>query len=146
MPKFYVSKPDDFNDEVKVSTVFIEADGKILFLLRKKCKLSPNTWGVPGGKIEKDETPVEALLRELWEEIKLQSSPKDITFIQSLYVHHPKMNYELYLFRWILSSMPVVTLDHREHTDYIWQPINKVSELPLLEGQLEAFLYVYPSN
>ena len=50
--------------------------GKILLVLRDNnpAIAHPNTWNTPGGGIEEDETPEEALTRELQEEIGLTPS------------------------------------------------------------------------
>jgi len=143
MSEFYIEKPSDFGAELEVSTVFMEHQKKLLLLHRAQCELSPQTWGIPGGKLEKGETPLEGLTREIWEELHLVPELKDLEFIRSLYVRHPKVKYQLYLFRWILTSEPSITLDPREHYNYVWQPIEKFKDLPLLEGQLEAFKFVY---
>lgn len=143
MSEFYIEKPVDFGTELEVSTVFMECQGKLLLLHRAQCELSPETWGIPGGKLEKGETPLEGLTREIWEELRLTPDSKDLQFIRSLYVRHPKVKYQLHLFRWILKSIPSVTLDPKEHHNYLWQPIEAFGDLPLLEGQLEAFKFVY---
>ena len=99
--------------------------------------------GVPGGKLEKGETPLQGLAREIWEELAL--SPKDIElqFVRSVYVRHPKVKYQLHLFRWVLESIPTIILNPNEHYNYLWQPIKAFGNLPLLEGQFDAFIFVY---
>ena len=97
MSEFYIEKPPDFGSELEVSTVFMECQGKLLLLHRAQCELSPETWGIPGGKLEKGETPLEGLAREIWEELRLTPDSKDLQFIRSLYVRHPKVKYQLHL-------------------------------------------------
>ena len=143
MSEFYIEKPSDFGAELEVSTVFMECQGKLLLLHRAHCELSLETWGIPGGKLEKGETSLEGLAREIREELRLNPDPDDLQFIRSLYVRHPKVKYQLHLFRWILTSIPSLTLDPKEHRNYLWQPIEAFADLPLLEGQLEAFKFVY---
>lgn len=143
MSEFYFEKPFDFGTELEISTVFMEHQEKLLLLHRARCELSPQTWAIPGGKLEKGETPLEGLTREIWEELHLLPEPKDLEFIRSLYVRHPKVKYQLHLFRWILTSAPSITLNPREHCNYVWQPIEKFADLPLLEGQLETFKFLY---
>lgn len=143
MSEFYIEKPVDFTTQVEVSTVFMECEGKLLLLSRAQSELSTEIWGVPGGKLEKGETPEEGLIREIWEELHLNPEPQELQFVRSLYVHHPKVKYQLHLFRWQLPSFPSITLDPREHHKYLWQPISAFADLPLLEGQLEAFHFVY---
>lgn len=143
MSEFYIEKPSDFGAELEVSTVFMECQGKLLLLHRAHRELSVEAWGVPGGKLEKGETPLEGLIREIWEELRLDPDPKELEFIRSLYVRHPKVKYRLHLFRWPLTAIPSITLDPKEHRNYLWQPIEAFTDLPLLEGQLEAFKFVY---
>lgn len=143
MSEFYIEKPIDFSAEIEVSTVFMECHRKLLLLHRAKCEISQGTWGIPGGKLEKGETPLEGLSREIWEELHLKPDPKELQFIRSLYVRHPKVKYQLHLFHWELKSIPSIKIDITEHHSYLWQPIEAFAELPLLEGQLEAFKFVY---
>jgi len=143
MSEFYTEKPVDFGSELEVSTVFMEFQGKLLLLQRARGASSAKTWGVPGGKLEKGETPIEGLAREIWEELRLIPASKELQFIRSLYVRHPKVKYQLHLFHWRLESIPPISLDCKEHHNYIWQPIESFGNLPLLEGQLEAFKLVY---
>lgn len=42
---------------------------RVLLTLRSGDVMEPHTWGLPGGKLEPDETPEEAALREMREEI-----------------------------------------------------------------------------
>jgi len=138
MSEFYLEKPSDFGRELEVSTVFMECEGKVLLLRRTK-----GGWGVPGGKLEKGETPLEGLVREIREELRLDPDPNVLQWVRSFYVRHPKVKYQLHLFRWVLSCFPSIVLDPKEHRDYLWQPIVAFADLPLLEGQLEAFNFVY---
>lgn len=143
MSKFYIEKPSNFEIECEVSTVFMEYDRKILLLLRSRCELSPHTWGIPGGKLEKNETPIGCLIREIQEELNIHTHKENLKFHQSVYVDHPKIKYRLHLYVWKLNELPQITLNPSEHIDYLWQPINEFSKLSLLEGQKEAFILVY---
>lgn len=54
-------------------TLLVAADGSLLLQLRDEhAPAYPNVWGLPGGAIEAGETPLEAALRELWEESSLR--------------------------------------------------------------------------
>ena len=56
-----------------VAILFENKEGKILFLLRddKPTIKFPNMWDQLGGVVEKNETPKEAIVREMKEEIEL---------------------------------------------------------------------------
>ena len=56
--------------EINVSVaVLINADYQVLLAQRPPLKPWEGWWEFPGGKIEKDETPVDAMYREIYEEI-----------------------------------------------------------------------------
>jgi 8-oxo-dGTP diphosphatase len=61
-------------------------EGKFLFQLRdnKPEIYAPGTWGIFGGGIEVEETPKEAALRELKEELDLNVREKDLEFIKEV--------------------------------------------------------------
>ena len=51
------------------AVALIDSDGRVLLSQRPQEKNMGGLWEFPGGKIEKDETPEEALIRELEEEL-----------------------------------------------------------------------------
>jgi 8-oxo-dGTP diphosphatase len=61
---------------VKVLTVvavaLVDADGRVLIAERPKGKKLAGLWEFPGGKLEPDERPEEALIRELREELGIE--------------------------------------------------------------------------
>ena len=65
-------KPQDFSPSVEVAACYVEFNGKFLFLKRSVGKPQENTWGVPAGKIEKGETPRQAVFRETFEEVGIR--------------------------------------------------------------------------
>ena len=70
---------------------FSESTQRFLYLLRSENK-NPNTWGIPGGKIENNETLFEGIVRECQEEIGcFPDSAKLIPiqkFINKTFVYH----------------------------------------------------------
>ncbi len=69
-------------------------DGKFLLQLRdnKKNIHNPNRWGVFGGGIENGETPLKALRREFWEELRLKVELRKLKLLRKAYFHG-KTNY-----------------------------------------------------
>ena len=51
----------------------IDRDGRVLLAQRPKGKHRAGLWEFPGGKIEGDETPSQALIRELREELTIDT-------------------------------------------------------------------------
>ena len=56
-----------------VSAAIIYADGKVLVGQRRKADRHAGKWEFPGGKVETGESPQQALVRELQEELKIRA-------------------------------------------------------------------------
>lgn len=55
-----------------VAGIICNVHGEILISLRPAHAIQGNLWEFPGGKIEAEETPFQALVRELREEVDIQ--------------------------------------------------------------------------
>jgi 8-oxo-dGTP diphosphatase len=53
----------------------LEQDGRVLICRRRSDQSHALKWEFPGGKMEADETPQQALIRELREELGVESEP-----------------------------------------------------------------------
>ena len=63
---------------IKVVAAIIEKDGKILFCRRGPGGNCPFLWEFPGGKIEPGETPFDAIVREIKEELSAEIEPTEV--------------------------------------------------------------------
>ncbi len=74
---------------ILVSAVaLIDPDGRVLLAQRPEGKSMAGLWEFPGGKVEKGETPEQALIRELQEELGIntwQSCLAPLTFASHSY-------------------------------------------------------------
>lgn len=103
---------------IEVVGAIIVDNGKILCAQRGPEKSLANFWEFPGGKVEVDETPIEALKRELTEELLITVTVEDemfestkheydfgivhlTTFICHLQQGHPKLT-EHVAIKWLL--------------------------------------------
>lgn len=65
-----------------VGVVIINSKNEILFQKRSKCKKNnPGKWGICGGKVNFGETPIEAGVRETFEEIGISLNKEDLKFV-----------------------------------------------------------------
>lgn len=57
------------------AAALIDADGRVLIAQRPEGKSMAGLWEFPGGKVDKGETPEFALMRELQEELSIETRP-----------------------------------------------------------------------
>jgi len=62
----------------------LEKNAKLLFLLRQNTKYFSGYYGLMGGKIEDDESPSAALIREAYEELDIRITQENIEFVHCL--------------------------------------------------------------
>ena len=133
--EIFEKEPLGFIPQVQVSGCYLEIDNKLLLLQRAFGNFEPGKWGVPAGKLERNETPEEAAKRELFEETGI--SVNKFQHINSLYIRKPEIAYVFHLFKVQLDHMPEVILSH-EHQSYKWATPKDLEELPLVAGAKEA--------
>ena len=87
-------KPEGVVPTVLVSAVaLIDADDRVLLAKRLQGKAMEGLWEFPGGKVEKNETPETALVRELAEELNIditESCLAPLTFASHIYKKNKK--------------------------------------------------------
>jgi len=129
----------------KVASTFVEYKGKILILKRsRKVGSYRGRWGVVSGHIEEGETEEETSLKELKEEIGL-----DTNLIEKLIKSTPfelsdtklGIRWEITPFRAILKTKPDIKIDW-EHVKFLWinpLELSKFKTAPLLyQGYLKT--------
>ena len=102
--------------------------GEILVLKRHPLsKTDPNTWELPGGKVDPGEAFDDAIIREIKEETDLDAELGDFAdAVQNDYSHKRTVQ--------LMMHLEDVKGDVRisdEHIDWMWADIEKISELEL---------------
>jgi 8-oxo-dGTP pyrophosphatase MutT (NUDIX family) len=89
---------------------------RYLFLLRNNSKYQ-NTWGLPGGKIEKGETVFQGLTREIEEELGGVIAGAKLYPIEKFTSDNQKFTYHTFL---IPVEEEFIPLLNNEHKGYAW--------------------------
>lgn len=120
---------------IEVVAAVIVVDNRILCVQRGKNKYGyiSYKYEFPGGKIEKKETPEQALLREIREELQM-----DITIQRPfLTVNHTYPDFKLTLQTYLCTS-PNKELTLTEHIDAKWMPVDLIATLDWVEADIEV--------
>lgn len=126
--------PKNFLPAAKVVACFCYWQERFLFLLRQSNKLQGDTWCLPGGKVEQEETLQKAIYREVYEEVGITLIEKHISFWKSLFVRAPSIEYTLHLFHVDLNQKDFcINLNLTEHSKYRWLLLSEAKKLPLIE-------------
>ena len=121
----------EINGEVALAVP--EKDGEFLLLKRSQENSSSGEWVFPGGKIEENESPREAAVRELKEETELTGN---ILEAGETYMGEGELGYwKIYPFQMKVNSREI-ELDY-EHSDYKWLELDELKEHNTM-GQLKS--------
>jgi 8-oxo-dGTP diphosphatase len=105
--------------------VIFDREGRVLLLLRpKKDRWMPSKWALVGGKLDKGETPEQALRREVAEETTLQ--------IKSPIEFYTSKNGEVIYFI-VKSYDGNVCIDY-EHDDFAWVYPEELTNYDVVPG------------
>lgn len=123
-----MSLAGDARPRVAVAAAVIESgDGRFLLAQRPAGKVYAGYWEFPGGKIEAGETPAEALVRELHEELGIDAGEVYPWLIRDYEYEHAAVRLHfLRVVRWR------GTLHGKENQAFAWQLIAAPDVAPIL--------------
>lgn len=114
---------------IEVVVGILKQDNKVLVGQRAEGMPYSGYWEFPGGKIEKDELPFDALKRELTEELGIVVTQAELLFTHSH--QYPDKTVSLNIWRVDKFTGQVQA---KEHCELRWVTFAEMLELNLLEG------------
>ena len=122
-----------------VCAALIDKDGRVLINLRPKGKVMAGFWEFPGGKVEPHETPENALIRELEEELGINtwnSCLAPLTFASHKYKEFHLLM-PLYVCRkWVGIIKP------RENQELKWYYPNQLMNVKMLPADIPLIAHL----
>jgi 8-oxo-dGTP diphosphatase len=116
------------------AAVLIREDGSFLLAQRPAGKPYPGYWEFPGGKIEPDETPAQAIIREIKEELNIEVlDPQPWIVRQHVYEH------ATVLLRFFRITQWRGELRGLEGQAFTWQRLSELSVAPMLPANAPIF-------
>jgi 8-oxo-dGTP diphosphatase len=133
----FTVKPDDFVPAMEVAACYCLSDHLLLLVERHKDKPQGLTWAIPCGKLELDETPLQAVKREVMEEIGVElQNPR---YLGCLYINNHEISYIYHMFEEEISTQ--IKLNTDEHHQYRWVSFEDAFCYPLIKGGSEALMH-----
>ena len=115
-----------------VGAVIVDETGRILVAQRPYSEISYKSykWEFPGGKVEENENPRQALVREIREELDCEITVENK--LEELEYEYPdfKLKMDLYLCHIKGERSPVAL----EHNQIKWIPANEINDLDWIEA------------
>lgn len=141
----YPQPTPQFKPLIEVAAMFIDDNDHILLLHRQKNKSQGNKWGIPGGKIEKGETALEAAIRETKEETGFDVSDQTIENLGAVYIEYDEINHFVYhMFRTKLKSDPwAVQINFEAHKGFTWVTPCDALKMDLLQDEDPCIRMIY---
>lgn len=137
--QIYKEPPADFLPAMQAAGCYCSYQDKILLVKRQPFKTQGSKWGVPAGKIEKDENPLHAAVRELKEEVGITLTKDSVQEIGTLFIRlEQEFDYIFYMFFTRFLALPPLTLDLSENQEACWTTYHSALQLPLVAAGKEA--------
>lgn len=143
----YLVEPEVFQPKIEVIGCFLEFEDKILLLHRQDHTSQGNLWGIPGGKLEKRELPLEAAIREVQEETGFDISEQDICYFGKVYIKYPTFDYIYHMIRCKPAEYPGdVKITFKEHKGFTWVTPEDALKMHLMLDEDACIKLVYPET
>ncbi|HFI0622575.1 TPA: NUDIX hydrolase [Streptococcus suis] len=110
---------------------------------RGKTNVFPQYWDIPGGRVEENELPRDAAVRECFEETGISIEKENLIIIHedSQFDEEKQTVFTRLVYEGTLTEqVKTILLDREEHTDFLWitsRDENKKNLVPYLDEILE---------
>ena len=117
---------------IKVAAAIIIKDGRF-FATQRGYGAWKDWWEFPGGKVEEGETPKEALVREIREELDTEVSVD--RFLMTVEYDYPEFHMSMDCFICSIVSGELTLLEHESAK---WLPLNDPMQVKWLPSDIEV--------
>ena len=115
-----------------VGGLLFDAEGRILACRRPKGDAWAGWWEFPGGKVEPDEEPASALIRELTEEIEVSPVPKYM--VERVFYEYDDRSVRLQI--WDCGVIDPASIRLSEHDEARWLAVDELLDVKWLPADL----------
>ena len=127
------------NENIKVVAGLIFQNNKLLICQRPKFKDHPLKWEFPGGKIKKNETSEDALIREINEELSINIF--NYNELISYNFNYSDLGKIVFINFYLIKNFTGKILNNF-HNQLKWIEIKDIREYDFLEGDLKIIDYI----
>ena len=113
------------------AAAIIDIDGRVLISKRHRKKVLGGLWEFPGGKLEPNEKPEEALMRELYEELGISTWKSCLAPFTFSYCDYEEFDLLLLLF---VCRKWEGQVEAREGQELKWVFPNEIQKFPMPEA------------
>ena len=127
------------NEDIKVVAGLILQNNKLLICQRPKFKDHPLKWEFPGGKIKKNETSEDALIREINEELSINIF--NYNELISYSFNYSDLGKAVFINFYLIKNFTGKILNNF-HNQLKWIEIKDIREYDFLEGDFKIIDYI----
>ncbi len=127
------------NFKVSLQCLLFDDEERILLLKRTNTSYANNMYSLPGGHLEKNETIVDGMIRELEEEVGVLLSYKDLELIKVINRRINNNNYIDFIFKASLKGKAVENREKDLCSRMIFREVDNIpkSSLPVVKKIME---------
>jgi len=120
--------PENLKVLLVAAAALVDADGRILIAQRPEGKSMAGLWEFPGGKVNEGETPEYALMRELEEELGIETRPCCFSAIG--FASHSYDDFHLLMPLFVCRTWKGSVVA-KEHQSLKWVRVNELYDYPM---------------